>query len=270
MAETLKRVRVSAAPALRDRDAAAPDWVPGADELSAATRALLARAATLQGMLYAERKRAMLFVLQGRDASGKDGVLRRVFARLHPQGLKVTSFGVPSPEEAAHDFRWRLHRALPAFGQVGVWNRSHYEDILIPRVHGTLPPRIWKARYDHVNEFEAEITDAGVRVVKLFIHISRDEQLERFRDRAADRSRQWKLQASDLRDRAVWPKFTMAYRDIMRRCNSKSAPWYVVPGDDKAVRDFLVARLLVDHLEALSPVPPLADPTLLKAVAALR
>ncbi len=270
MAKTLKRVCDASASALRDRDAAAPDWVPGADELSAATRALLARAATLQGMLYAERQRALLFVLQGRDASGKDGLLRRVFSGLHPQGLKVTSFGVPTSEESAHDFRWRLHRALPAFGQVGVWNRSHYEDILIPRVHGTLPPRVWKARYDRVNEFEAEITDAGVRVIKLFIHISRDEQLERFRDRAADRARQWKLQPSDLRDRAVWPKFTRAYRDIIRRCNSRSAPWYVVPADEKPVRDFLVAGLLVEHLEQLAPVPPPADPALLKAVASLR
>jgi len=243
--------------------------VPGADELSAATRALLARASTLQGMLYAERKRAMLIVVQGRDASGKDGLLRKVFAALHPQGVKVTSFGVPTPEESAHDFLWRMHRALPAFGQVGVWNRSHYEDILVPRVHRTLPPRIWKARYTRINEFEAEIADSGIHVVKLFIHISRDEQLERFQDRAADRARQWKLQASDLRDRAAWPQFTQAYRDIMRRCNSKSAPWYVVPADEKPVRDFLVAQLLVAQLEQLAPVPPPADSALLNAVAKL-
>jgi PPK2 family polyphosphate:nucleotide phosphotransferase len=244
--------------------------VPGTDELSAATRALQARAATLQGMLYAERKRALLFVVQGRDASGKDGLLRKVFSVLHPQGLKATSFGVPTPEEAAHDFLWRFHRAVPAFGQVGVWNRSHYEDILIPRVHGTLPPRVWKGRYARINDFEAEITDAGVHVVKLFIHISRGEQLERFRDRAGDRARQWKLQPSDLRDRAAWPRFTKAYHDIMRRCNSKAAPWYVVPADAKPARDFLVAQLLVAHLEHLAPVPPPADPALLKAVATLK
>ncbi len=220
-------------------------------------------------MLYAERKRAILIVLQGRDASGKDGLLRKVFAALHPQGVKVASFGVPTPEESAHDFLWRMHRALPAFGQVGVWNRSHYEDILVPRVHRTLPPRIWKARYARINEFEAEITDSGVHVVKLFIHISRDEQLERFQDRAGDRARQWKLQPSDLRDRAAWPQFTKAYREIMRRCNSKSAPWYVVPADNKPVRDFLVALLLVEHLERLAPVPPSADPALLKAVSLL-
>lgn len=270
MAETLRPLRPGDRPSLSDRDAEAPDWVPGADEVSAATRALLARASTLQGMLYAERKRALLVVLQGRDASGKDGLLRKVFAALHPQGLKVSSFGVPTREDADHDFRWRMHRELPAFGQVGVWNRSHYEDILIPRVHGTLTPRIWKARYDQINTFEAEMRDAGVHLVKLFIHISRSEQLERFNDRARDRARQWKVQASDLRDRAAWPRFTNAYRDIMRRCNAKSAPWYIVPADGKPARDYLVAQLLVQHLERLDPVPPPADRALLKAVAALK
>ena len=270
MAESLRPLRPGIAPTLRDRDAAAPDWVPGADELSKATRDLLARASTLQGMLFAERRRALLFVLQGRDAAGKDGLLRKVFGALHPQGVRANSFGVPTPEEAAHDFRWRMHRALPMFGQVGVWNRSHYEDILIPRVHRTLPPKVWKARYDQINAFEAEITDAGVQVVKLFIHISRGEQLARFRNRAGDRARQWKLQASDLRDRAAWPRFTSAYRDIMVRCNTKAASWYVIPADRKPVRDYLVALLLVRHLEALDPIPPPADPALLKAVAVLR
>jgi polyphosphate kinase 2 (PPK2 family) len=192
-----------------------------------------------------------------------------VFTALHPQGLRASSFSVPTAEEAGHDFLWRLHRELPAFGQVGVWNRSHYEDILIPRVHRTLPPKAWKARYDRINDFEAEVVASGVHVVKLFIHISRDEQLERFRDRAGDRGRQWKLQASDLRDRAVWPRFTKAYRDVMQKCNSKDAPWYLIPSDRKPVRDYLVASLLVTHLEHLHPEPPPADPALLKAVAAL-
>ncbi len=221
-------------------------------------------------MLFAERRRALLFVLQGRDACGKDGLLRKVFTALHPQGLKASSFGVPTQEEAGHDFLWRLQRELPAFGQVGVWNRSHYEDILIPRVHRTLPPRIWKPRYDRINEFESQIGDSGVQVVKLYIHISRDEQLERFKDRAADRARQWKVQPSDLRDRAAWPRFTKAYHDVMRLCNSKAAPWYIVPANEKSVRDYLVASVLVHHLERLDPVPPQADPALLKAVAALK
>lgn len=269
MRDILSRVQPGSRPELRDRDAKAPTGLPAADELSAATRALLARATTLQGMLFAEHRRALLFVLQGRDASGKDGLLRKVFSALHPQGLRATSFSVPTAEESAHDFRWRLHRAVPAYGQVAVWNRSHYEDILIPRVHRTLPAAVWKARYDQLNDFEAEISQSGVQIVKLFIHISRDEQLERFKDRAADRSRQWKVQASDLRDRAAWSRFTAAYRDIMRRCNAKSAPWYVIPADSKPARDYLVASLLVRHLERLAPVPPPADPALLQAVAAL-
>lgn len=266
----LKPVRPGTRPTLNHHDAQAPRWVPGADELPAATRALLARASSLQGMLYAERRRALLFVLQGRDASGKDGLVRKVFTALHPQGLKASSFGVPTPEEAAHDFLWRQHRELPAFGQVGVWNRSHYEDILIPRVHHTLPPRVWKARYDRINEFEADAVASGIGIVKLFIHIDREEQLERFRDRAEDTARQWKVQPSDLRDRAAWPQFTRAYHDIIRRCNTRLSPWYVIPANNKTVRDYLVASILVKHLERLDPKPPAADPALLKAVAALR
>ena len=269
MAKYLQPVRPASSLALASRDASSPHWVPAEDEMQSATKGLLARASTLQGMLFAERKRALLFVLQGRDASGKDGLLRRVFSALHPQGVKASSFGVPTPEEAAHDFLWRMHRELPAFGQVGVWNRSHYEDILVPRVHGTLPPRIWKARYDRINTFEREIGESGIHVVKLFIHISQGEQLQRFRARATDRGNQWKLQASDLRDRAAWPRFTSAYRDIMRRCSTKDAPWYLVPADDKRARDYVVASLLVKHLERLDPQPPPADPLLLKAVAAL-
>ncbi len=270
MAERLKPLRRGVSPQLRDRDAEAPSWVPGDEALHDATRVLLARASTLQGMLYAERTRALLFVLQGRDASGKDGLLRNVFTALHPQGVKVSSFAVPTAEEASHEFLWRLQRELPAYGQVGVWNRSHYEDILIPRVHQTLPPKIWKARYDRINAFEAEIAAAGVQVVKLFIHISRDEQLRRFQERAADRARQWKVQRSDLRDREAWPQFTKAYHDIIRRCNTRRAPWYLIPANRKAVRDYLVASLLVEHLAQLNPAPPPADRALLKAVAALR
>ena len=269
MHDPLKPLRPGVGSALQDRDAAAPRWVPSAEELPDATRALLARASSLQGMLYAAHKHALLFVLQGRDAAGKDGLIRKVFTALHPQGLRAASFGVPTPEEASHDFLWRHYRELPAFGQVGVWNRSHYENILIPRVHRTLPPTVWKTRYDRINEFEADANASGIHVVKLFIHISKDEQLERFRDRASDRSRQWKVQASDLRDRAVWSRFTKAYHDILRRCNTKTAPWYVIPADHKPVRDYLVAQLLVKHLEALHPEPPAADPALLKAVASL-
>jgi PPK2 family polyphosphate:nucleotide phosphotransferase len=265
----LTPIRPGDNPALRDRDASAPPWVPSAEELPAATQALLARASSLQGMLYAEGKRALLFVLQGRDACGKDGLLRKVFTALHPQGVKVSSFGVPTPLEAAHDFLWRLHRELPAFGQVGVWNRSHYEDILIPHVHRTLPKKVWAARYERINAFEAETIASGVQIVKLFIHISRDEQAERFQARAADPARRWKLQASDFRDRAVWPRFTTAYRDVIRLCNTKRAPWYVIPANHKTVRDYLVALLLVERLEALRPVVPPTDPALLKAARSL-
>ena len=269
MAESLSPIRPGSTPTLHDRDATPPRWVPGGDELPSVTRTLLARASTLQGMLWAERKQAVLFVLQGRDAAGKDGLIRKVFTALHPQGLKAASFSVPTPEEAAHDFLWRINKELPAFGQVGVFNRSHYEDILVPRVHSTLPGKVWKARYDRINKFEADAVTSGVHIVKLFIHISRDEQLERFHDRATDPGAQWKVQASDLRDRAVWARFTKAYRGIIECCNSKHAPWYVIPADNKPSRDYLVASLLVKHLERLDPTPPPADAELIKAVAAL-
>ncbi len=270
MAETLKPIKPGSTPSLHDRDAEAPHWVPRDDEVAAVTRALLTHASTLQGMLWAEHRQALLFVLQGRDAAGKDGLIRKVFTALHPQGLKAASFAVPTPEEASHDFLWRITRELPAFGQVGVFNRSHYEDILVPRVHGTLPPKVWKARYDRINEFEAAASASGVHIVKLFIHVSSDEQLARFHDRASDPGAQWKVQASDLRDRAAWTKFTKAYRAIIERCNTKEAPWYVVPADKKPVRDFLVASLLVKQLERLDPKPPPADPALLATVASLR
>jgi PPK2 family polyphosphate:nucleotide phosphotransferase len=269
VAESLKPIRPGSTPSLHDRDAKAPRWVPRDDALASATRALLARASTLQGMLWAEHRQAVLFVLQGRDAAGKDGLIRKVFTALHPQGLKAASFGVPTPDEASHDFLWRITRELPAFGQVGVFNRSHYEDILVPRVHNTLPPKVWKARYERINEFEATALASGVHIVKLFIHVSSDEQLARFHARASDPGAQWKVQASDLRDRAAWSRFTRAYRDIIERCNTRQAPWYLIPADKKPVRDYLVASLLVEHLERLDPTPPPADAALLAAVAAL-
>lgn len=264
----LEPVPAGTAPRLDDDEAKAPRWIPGDDELAAATRALLARAATLQSLLWAERRRALLFVLQGRDASGKDGIVRRVFNALHPAGLHLRSFGAPEGVELRHHFLWRIVAALPEFGSVGVWNRSHYEDILVPRVHGTLPAKVWKGRYERIEEFEEELGIADIRLVKCFVHISRAEQAERFKERATDPAKQWKLQASDLRDRAKWDDFTDAYRDIIKRC-STHAPWYIVPADRKTVRDYLMAQLLVHHLEALDPQPPDADPTLVAQAMAL-
>jgi PPK2 family polyphosphate:nucleotide phosphotransferase len=264
----LEPIDPGTAPALDDDEAAPPAWLPPADELAERTRALLVRAATLQQLLWAERSRALLFVLQGRDAAGKDGVVRKVFNVLHPAGLHLRSFGAPEGEELRHHFLWRVVAALPEFGSVGVWNRSHYEDILVPRVHGTLPRKVWRERYERINEFEEELAEARITLVKRFVHISRDEQATRFRERATEPTKRWKLQASDFRDRAKWDDFTRAYRDVIRKC-SRNAPWYVVPADRKPVRDYLVAQLLVHHLERLDPQAPPADPELARQALAL-
>ncbi len=256
------------APALTDAEAKTPDWVPRDEALAQATRALLARAATLQQRLWAERRRALLFVLQGRDAAGKDGIVRRVFNALHPAGLHLRSFGAPEGAELRQPFLVRVVGALPPYGCVGVWNRSHYEDILVPRVHGTLPREVWEPRHAAIEDFERLVVDGGITLVKCFVHISRAEQAERFRERAADPAKHFKLAASDLRDRARWDDVTAAYRDVIARC-ATHAPWYVVPANRKSARDYLVAQLLVHHLERLDPQPPPADPALLRSVAAL-
>jgi PPK2 family polyphosphate:nucleotide phosphotransferase len=264
----LEPVPRGTAPTLGDDEAKTPDWVPRDEALAEGTRALLARAATLQQLLWAERRRALLVVLQGRDAAGKDGIVRRVFNALHPAGLHLRSFGAPEGVELRQPFLMRIVAALPPYGCVGVWNRSHYEDILVPRVHGTLPREVWEPRYTAIEDFERLVADAGITLVKCFVHISRAEQAERFRERAADPAKQFKLAASDLRDRAQWDAFTDAYRDVIARC-ATHAPWYVVPANRKAARDYLVAQLVVHHLERLAPVAPAPDPALLAAVAAL-
>ena len=264
----LAPVAPGTAPALADDEAQAPKWAPPAEEIGEATRALVAHAATLQQLLWAERRRALLFVLQGRDASGKDGIVRKVFNALHPAGLHLRSFGAPAGEELRHHFLWRVTAALPEYGSVGVWNRSHYEDILVPRVHGTLPRSEWDPRHERIDRFEAELAEAGIVLVKCFVHVSRDEQAERFRERASDPAKHWKLQPSDFRDREKWDDFTEAYRQIMRRC-SGAAPWWVVPADRKPVRDWLVAQLLVHHLERLDPQSPPPDPALVARAMAL-
>jgi PPK2 family polyphosphate:nucleotide phosphotransferase len=267
----LTPIKRSAVPGLTDADARAPKkGVPNADELPDATAALLARAATLHSALYAERKRALLVVLQGRDASGKDGIVRKVFSALHPAGLHMRSFGVPAGVETQHHYLWRIQLAVPPFGSIGVWNRSHYEDILVPRVHGTLPKRIWTRRYDEINEFESETVALGTRIIKLFVHVSHDEQRIRLQERAADPNKGWKVKSGDLRDRARWPEFTRAFRDIFRETSTKAAPWYLLPADKKPVRDYLVAKLLVDVLSDMDPVAPPIDPELKRAFARLR
>ncbi len=214
----------------------------------------------LQQHLYAEGTRSLLVVLQAMDAAGKDGTIRAILSGLNPAGVKVTSFKVPGGPETAHDYLWRVHAAVPAKGDIGVFNRSHYEDVLVVRVKGFAPKAVWSRRFDHINAFEQLLVDEGTTVVKLFLHVSKDEQRERLQDRVDDPAKRWKFRAGDLDDRALWPKFQQAYEDALTKTSTVQAPWYVVPADRNWVRNLAVAKILRHHLGAMNPkLPPPED-----------
>ncbi len=222
--------------------------------------ALAERLADLQGRLWAEAKRSLLVVLQAMDAGGKDGTVKRVFRAMNPMGIEATAFKAPNDAELAHDFLWRIHGALPERGKVGIFNRSHYEDVLVVRVAELVPEAVWRPRYDAIRCFEEMLTSEGTNVVKLFLHISREEQAERFRARLGDPAKNWKFNAGDLEVRARWDDYREAYADAMEETSTARAPWYVVPADRKWYRDWAVSRILVDALEAMDPrYPPPAE-----------
>lgn len=210
----------------------------------------------LQDRLYAQDKHALLVVLQAMDCAGKDGTIRHVLGAFDPQGVHVTSFKVPTPEELAHDFLWRVHRAAPARGMVGIFNRSHYEDVLVVRVKKLVPEDVWKSRYEAINNFEKLLAKSGVTIVKFFLHISPDEQAERLRERRDRPEKQWKFNPGDLAERAHWSEYMRAYEDAMSRCNTEWAPWYVVPANRKWYRNLVVSEILIDTLEGLNPEYP--------------
>lgn len=236
---------------LSDRDARRPRGAPSEDDLEGLIKDETKRLSRLQSMLYADGRFALLVVLQGRDASGKDGAIRKVFKRVNPQGCEVTSFKAPTGVECRHDFLWRVHQRVPARGMIGVFNRSHYEDVLVPRVNGTIAPREWRTRFREINDFERLLSEQRVVTLKYFLHVSRDEQKERLEERLHDPTKNWKFREGDIGDRASWSAFTAAYRDALRECSTSWAPWYLVPADDKLLRDYLIARSVADTLEAL-------------------
>ncbi len=218
------------------------------------------RVADLQRRLFAEQRAALLVVLQAMDAGGKDGTIRSVLTGVNPAGVDVNSFGVPSDEELAHDYLWRVHAHAPAKGLIGIFNRSHYEDVLVVRVKQLVPERVWKRRYGHIRDFERMLHDEGTRVVKLFLNVSKEEQRERLQDRVDDPDERWKFRLGDLDDRALWDQFQRAYRDAIRETSTDDAPWYVVPADRKWVRNLVVARILEHHLLLIDPqYPPPED-----------
>ena len=216
----------------------------------------LARLDELQYLMYAEQRRALLVVLQGMDAAGKDGTIRHVMTGLNPQGSRVTAFKPPTPEEAAHDFLWRVHQAVPRRGDVAIFNRSHYEDVLIARVHQLVPRAVWSRRYEDINRFEQLLTESDVVVVKFFLHIGKDEQRRRLEERLRDPTKQWKLALSDLEERKFWDDYVAAYEEALTRCSTASAPWFIIPANKKWFRNLAVSRVLVETLEALDMTFP--------------
>jgi PPK2 family polyphosphate:nucleotide phosphotransferase len=239
------------------------DWDPGStpgysDRAEGEVRlaANLARIDELQFRLYAESKQSLLIVLQGMDTSGKDGVIRKVMSAFNPSGCDVWPFKVPTAEEASHDFLWRIHRAAPGAGEVAIFNRSHYEDVLVVRVHELVPKAVWSERYDVINAFEDLLLQRGTRVIKFFLHISPEEQRTRLLARLAEPQKHWKFQDSDLDERKHWDDYHKAYDVLLRRCSTPRAPWFVVPADHKWYRDVAISEVVADTLEDMNPRVP--------------
>lgn len=214
----------------------------------------------LQELLYAEGKHKVLVVLQGMDTSGKDGVIRHVFEGVNPQGVRVASFKVPTEEELSRDYLWRVHKQVPGKGEIVIFNRSHYEDVLVVRVHKLTPEEVWKKRYDQIVEFEQLLVQEGTIILKFFLHIDLDEQKERLEARIDDPTKQWKFKVGDLKERALWPEYTAAYEDVLNKTSTENAPWYIVPANKKWYRNLVIASVLVDALKKLDMhYPPSED-----------
>jgi PPK2 family polyphosphate:nucleotide phosphotransferase len=237
-----------------------PSSTPGAPGGRAATEAelpaLVEKLRDLQDRLWGEGRRSLLVVLQAMDAGGKDGTIKHVFDGVNPQGTRVEAFKVPTPEELAHDFLWRVHAVTPAAGEITIFNRSHYEDVLVPRVHHTVDEHEWRRRYGEIRDFEALLTAAGTTIVKLFLHISRDEQRARLEERLHRPDKRWKLQTADFTERRYWDDYRRAYEDAISETSTGHAPWRVVPANHKWYRNWAVSTVLVETLRAMAPQYP--------------
>jgi len=230
------------------------DW----DKLKAGAR-ITENASVLRELayrLYAEDRRAVLLVLQGTDTSGKDGTIRKATTGINPLSFSITAFTQPTGEELAHDFLWRVHETAPRRGHIGIFNRSHYEDVVVVRVRELVPKSVWRTRYDRINEFEQLLVDEGVTLIKCFLHISKDEQRERLEARLEDPTKRWKFRRGDLEERKRWDDYQAAYEDAISRCNTTHAPWHIVPADRKWYRNLVVSNLLRETLEKLDPQFP--------------
>ena len=240
-------------------------WDKG-HKMKASLAKSLARLDKLQYLLYAEHKRALLIVLQGRDAAGKDGTIRHVMSGVNPQGCTVASFKKPTPDEMSHDYLWRIHRAVPEYGDIGIFNRSVYEDVLVVRVHNLVPKDVWSRRYDQINEFEELLHANRIKIVKFFLHISKDEQKKRFQQRIDDPDRRWKISQADFDERKFWDDYTAAYQDVLAKCSTDHAPWFIIPANKKWFRNLAVSHIIAETLESMDMKfpPPTIDVKKLK------
>jgi PPK2 family polyphosphate:nucleotide phosphotransferase len=221
-------------------------------KIIAETTKLVQRLEILQELLYAEHKHRVLVILQGMDTSGKDGVVRHVFEGVNPQGVRVASFKVPTAEELAHDYLWRIHQQTPGKGEIVIFNRSHYEDVLVVRVHNIVPEKVWSKRFQQITEFEKTLAQEGTLILKFFLHIDKEEQKERLIKRLQDPTKIWKFNPGDLKERELWDNYIQAYEDVLNKTSTADAPWYVIPANKKWVRNYIIAKILVNALEGLN------------------
>ena len=251
------RVKPGSSVDLRGVDTTSTDGAPGGKKETEATFAGLHETLLdLQERLWAERRQSLLIVLQGMDAGGKDGTVKHLYRGFNPVGCRVVSFRVPTEVELAHDFLWRVHQQAPGRGEVVLFNRSHYEDVLVVRVHNLVPEDVWRPRYGLINAFEENLRAAGTHTIKLFLHISPEEQAERFRARMEDPTKRWKFRKGDLDERALWDDYLAAYTEAMERTSTEASPWYVVPADRKWYRNWAVGEIVLATLEAMNPQYP--------------
>ena len=243
------------------------DWDPrgtegydgGKNEAKEELDDLTAKLEELQELLYAEGKHRLLIILQGMDTSGKDGVIRHVFEGVNPQGVRVASFKVPTPIELGHDYLWRVHTQTPVKGEIVIFNRSHYEDILVVRVHELVGKSVWSKRFRQINEFERILTEEGTTILKFFLHISMDEQKARLQSRLEDPHKHYKFNVDDLKERKLWGEYTQAYEDVLNKTSTRWAPWYIIPADRKWYRNLLIGRIMVDLLKSFKMKFPALD-----------
>ena len=259
MKTKIHRVEPGSKVHMGDFDPGATPLIDDREEAKKENPEVQKRLAELQELLFADHRYKLLVILQGMDTSGKDGTVRHVMSGFNPQSVRVVSFKKPTQEELDHDFLWRVHPKMPGCGEVTVFNRSHYEDVLVVRVHGLVPEDVWRKRYDQINEFERMLAENGTTILKFFLNISAEEQRERLQARIDDPKKHWKFQHGDIEERTLWPEYMRAYDDVLEKTSTKWAPWYVVPADRKWYRDFVVGRVIVEAMESLDMKYPVVD-----------